>query len=115
MDDPRPAKRHRADSNEWFFMRRHFSKSPCRVCGSGWDSLHHLYPRGQGGDDAIENLIPLCGSGTTGCHGLVENHNRAARATVRATLTDANRWYLTYKLGHRAAGWLDSQYPEFAA
>lgn len=42
------------------------------------DSLHHRIPRGRGGGNAPENLILLCGSGTTGCHGWVEKNRSAA-------------------------------------
>lgn len=110
--DPKPERRHRADSLEWRRIRLAHKGSGCRVCREPWDSLHHLYPRGQGGDDCYENMVPLCGSGTSGCHGLVEAHDPVARAAVRYSLSDQNKWYLTYKLGHRAAGWLDAQYPE---
>lgn len=50
--------------------------------GIGW-SLHHRQPRGMGGSKAVYvnlpgNLLVLCGSGTTGCHGWVEaNRERA--------------------------------------
>jgi hypothetical protein len=51
--------------------------------GIGW-SIHHRIPRGMGGtkDPKVSspaNLIVLCGSGTTGCHGDVESY-RDARA-----------------------------------
>lgn len=44
-------------------------------------SLHHRIPRGMGGTKAAwidqpANLISLCGSGTTGCHGWVEHGDR---------------------------------------
>jgi hypothetical protein len=42
-------------------------------------SVHHLLNRSQGGKDAASNLILLCGSGTTGCHGWVTEHPRQAR------------------------------------
>jgi hypothetical protein len=32
-------------------------------------NTHHLLGKGQSGDDDPANLIPLCGSGSTGCHG----------------------------------------------
>lgn len=56
----------------------------CERCGASssqfW-SVHHRRPRGMGGSKRPEvngpaNLILLCGSGTTGCHGWVEA-NRA--------------------------------------
>lgn len=59
----------------------------CVVCGIGWGpvpfSLHHRRNRGSGGssDPAINapsNLLTVCGTGTTGCHGwITENRNRA--------------------------------------
>lgn len=55
--------------------------------GEGW-SLQHRMPRGSGGtpDPRINlpsNLLVACGSGTTGCHGLIENQLRAAAYEVR--------------------------------
>lgn len=42
--------------------------------GGGQLSLHHVLPKGSPyfGDDVEGNLVMLCGSGTTGHHGLVE-------------------------------------------
>ena len=47
-------------------------------------SVHHRTPRGMGGSVKKEinesaNLIVLCGSGTTGCHGWVESNRTEAR------------------------------------
>lgn len=65
----------------------------CEVCGRslylvdvGWHtphSIHHRRPRAMGGSTAVDtnlpsNLLLLCGTGTTGCHGLIE----ADRATA---------------------------------
>jgi hypothetical protein len=59
----------------------------CVRCGflidPGNYSIHHRKPRGMGGtkDPAISrlsNLLALCGSGTTGCHGWVESSRRLA-------------------------------------
>ena len=50
----------------------------------GWDwSLQHRRPRGMGGTRLAEinspaNLLLLCGSATTGCHGYVERERAAA-------------------------------------
>lgn len=41
----------------------------CGACGRPAGSVHHVIPRGERGDDVLENLITLCGNGTTGCHG----------------------------------------------
>lgn len=52
----------------------------CVVCGLGWGSvpfsIHHRRNRGSGGssDPAINapsNLLTVCGTGTTGCHGWI--------------------------------------------
>lgn len=73
----------------------------CALCGNP-GSLHHVYPRGQGGDDLPENLVGLCGSGTTGHHGLIENGDVPARLELGAVLlTDRPDviFYMTGKLG----------------
>lgn len=51
----------------------------CGQAGASTYSVHHRRPRGMGGTkrletDAATNLVLLCGSGTTGCHGWVESH-----------------------------------------
>lgn len=61
----------------------------CERCGgslTGWDawSLHHRRARGMGGTrrastESVANLVVLCGSGTTGCHGWVESNRDQAR------------------------------------
>lgn len=53
----------------------------CVRCGEVGGSIHHRVPRRMGGTKDIRsydmrNLVTLCGSGTTGCHGWVES-NRA--------------------------------------
>jgi hypothetical protein len=50
--------------------------------GMGW-SAHHRTPRGSGGSKAwwinlAANIILLCGSGVTGCHGEAETHRKDA-------------------------------------
>lgn len=62
----------------------------CVRCGRyvgpfGDYSIHHRRPRAMGGTkrpetDLPANLITLCGSGTTGCHGQVESRREDARA-----------------------------------
>lgn len=55
----------------------------CRRCGRTWlddfcdFSRHHRIPHGAGGSalvDRASNVVTLCGSGTTGCHGHVEEN-----------------------------------------
>jgi hypothetical protein len=65
------------------------AQNRCERCGTAdalrW-SLHHRKPRGMGGskDPAMNspaNILLLCGSGTTGCHGWVESHREEAYET----------------------------------
>lgn len=65
--------------------REHYS---CALCGMGigpegrgigW-SVHHRLRRSQGVDHSIQNVIILCGSGTTQCHGWVHANPSDARA-----------------------------------
>ena len=60
----------------------------CEICGNKlgdnqFYSIHHRIPRGMGGTDRPElnqpqNLLSLCGSGTTGCHGYIESNRTEA-------------------------------------
>lgn len=47
----------------------------CELCfaarATNW---HHRKNRSQGGTNDLSNAMHLCGSGTTGCHGLVTEH-----------------------------------------
>ncbi|MFJ5532450.1 HNH endonuclease [Streptomyces sp. NPDC093261] len=52
----------------------------------GDHSIHHRRPRGMGGSsdpatNSPANLLLLCGSGVTGCHGWVETHRELAYQT----------------------------------
>lgn len=61
------------------------ANSVCELCYGPLSqmSVHHRKPRQMGGSRLAwindpENLLALCGSGTTGCHGYVESHRRVA-------------------------------------
>ncbi|MGV0785194.1 HNH endonuclease [Mycolicibacterium sp. XJ775] len=45
--------------------------SRCEICGEPANNAHHRRNKSQGGQDRLANLMLLCGSGTTGCHGEV--------------------------------------------
>lgn len=52
----------------------------CVRCGViGAHNRHHRLLRSQGGRDLGSNLISLCGSGTTGCHGWVHANPEQAQ------------------------------------
>ena len=74
-----------ADVVDGALEREHYS---CALCGMGigpegrgvgW-SVHHRLRRSQGVDHSIQNVIILCGSGTTQCHGWVHANPADARA-----------------------------------
>jgi hypothetical protein len=111
LADPKPRKRVRASQAEWSDLHLHFSTDLCWLCGQAWDSLHHIIGRGRGGDDVIENLAPVCGNGTMGCHGLLEARNAWARSELRRALRPQNLRYLERKLGPCWLAWLDRKYP----
>lgn len=66
--DPKPEPRVR---DPGLLRELHLEWKECALCGSTDKlSLHHIskHPR----DDVRGNLVMLCGSGTTGCHGKIE-------------------------------------------
>ena len=82
----------------------------CVRCGrdlsDGSGNLQHRRARGMGGTRKVdvngpENLILLCGSGTTGCHGHVESHREEARRAGWAVsqADDPGRVPVTYPGG----------------
>jgi hypothetical protein len=106
--------RYVASEKEWLALYE-AKLGPCRVCGRGGPagigcSLHHLVPKSQLGDDVAGNLVPLCGSGTTGCHGHVENRSRFHRSILRGKLTEEERDYV---IGRQGEGWFDRHYPDW--
>lgn len=69
----------------------------CEVCARQMaTNTHHRRPRGMGGSrdpitDSVVNLLRLCGSGTTGCHGWIESHRECSYdlgLLVRRTVSD---------------------------
>lgn len=99
--DPKPLKRVKADRAGWERIREEkLTGRSCRVCVAFIaGTLHHLVPRSLGGDDVADNLVPLCGSGTTGCHGLVEARDPWACSLLGFRLTEAERAYVIGKKG----------------
>lgn len=82
----------------------------CRLCGAAANvrglTRHHLVPKGQGGDDIDENIVPLCGDGTRGCHAEVEYRTAGYRQRLRAKLSPDEYAYIIDKKG---ASWLNSR------
>ena len=118
QSDPKPARRLRADKRERQQLRME-KLGPCRGCAPETLSpfpvtIHHLVPRSLGGDDVADNLIPLCGDGSTGCHGLWESgwpadEARIVTARIRASLSAGESGYVVRKKGEV---FLDRYYPK---
>lgn len=90
----------------------------CVWCGASSPlTLQHRVPRGAGGtklaaSNSPANLVTLCGSGTTGCHGKVESNRLAAieeglivrrgtdPATVPVFYARTGEWFLLRIEGH---------------
>lgn len=116
MGDPKPPPRVRDPE----LMRRlHIEWRECALCqaslgGTTPLSLHHVVRRGRGGDDVRANLVMLCGSGTTGCHGRVEAHDPLARLLLHDYLLDHRddtMEYLAYRFpAEGAERWLARVY-----
>ena len=110
ITDPKPAKR--IVDGDAGRIKIAF-EGRCRCCGRAWSlNRAHLVARGQGGDDVDDNIVPLCGSGTTGCHGALTAHTRDWRivaARLRENLTPAEVAYCVEK---KSQDWLDRTYPE---
>jgi hypothetical protein len=83
----------------------------CEYCGkydttaNGMWSVHHRKPRGMGGSKSSEanspmNLLLLCGSGVTGCHGYFEsNRTEGYEKKVLLRQSDEMSPYFTDKKG----------------
>ena len=74
----------------------------CVICGDHAESTHHVYPRGQGGDDVPHNFVSTCGHGTAGCHGLLESEDEDTRRALGVHITKSRPdviLYLRTKLG----------------
>jgi hypothetical protein len=80
------------------------SKGRCEVgipgvCRGKAESRHHRLDRGQGGPNLIDNLLHLCGSGTTGCHGYIEHHRKESYRKgwlLKMGTTDFSRGWVSY-------------------
>lgn len=57
----------------------HLCEVGLRGCFRRANNAHHRKNRSQGGTDDLSNLLLLCGSGTTGCHGWITEHPGEAK------------------------------------
>jgi len=84
----------------------------CRACGRGGPlNRAHLVPKGQRGDDVDENIVPLCGSGSTGCHGALTDHRNGWLLVAAALRADLTADEIAYCIQKKGEDWLDRTYP----
>lgn len=117
---PKPAKRVRLARRPWKRLRdRVCATGRCVGCtlyrGPEWLDAHHVYGRDLGGDDVVENLVPLCRT----CHDDLHDHApgwELIAARIRRVVADSHAMllYLVRKLGtvDAARVFLDRYYPE---
>jgi hypothetical protein len=86
------------------------SNGVCEVCGRARASnAQHRKNRSQGGSWDLSNLLHVCGSGTTGCHGLIHANPLKSYAngwSVRGALTPADMPALIHTPLGRIYVWL---------
>lgn len=108
--DPKPAKRIK---NTKVMKGLHARGVVCVLCGNP-GTLHHVYARGQGGDDVPENLVGLCGDGVRLHHGAIENGDVQARMQLGEYLMAERAdviFYIQDKLGEEAGReWLRQRF-----
>lgn len=106
--DPKRRRRH-VETPGWWKKQQRRKTGKCVLCRrTRKTSWHHLVPRSQGGGDVEENLVELCGDGTTGCHGDIEARRRGARHHLRSKLTVAQTAYI---IGRTNRDWIERHYP----
>ena len=88
--DPKPLRRIRDPEA----MRRAHRAGDCCVVNA-----HHVVSRARGGDDITDNLVLLCGSGTTGCHGEFHAGVSEVAKKIGEALTPAHILYVRTRLG----------------
>lgn len=101
LRDEKPARRIKASPRDWLRIRAtKLNAQRCRICSEKpAESLHHICPKSLRGDDVAENMVGLCGDGTTGCHGLVEARDGWACSLLGQRLTAVEREYVLEKKG----------------
>lgn len=104
--DPKPKAR---KVNRAGGRKKLLTEGRCRICERNLPlTRHHLVPKSLGGSDVDDNIVPLCGDGVRGCHGLIEARDPIACSTLRAKLTKKETAYV---LKRKNAVFLDRYYP----
>lgn len=88
-------------------------------CGARAESVHHLLG-GSRRANVLENLVPLCGDGTRGCHGVYTTHHRLGTGrtwldvatAIRETLEEQYPDRIAYLVAEVNETGLDRLYPK---
>jgi len=64
----------------------HHQRHVCLHCGAPWPTAAHLL-RGTRREDVLEALVPLCGGGSSGCHGAFDEGHSYHSMTLCKTVT----------------------------
>lgn len=71
----------------------------CRVCEGPGATFHHVPKRSQGGINCYDAGAAVCGSGTTGCHGLIEAGDAEACAAYGMNMHSQEIAYVLWLYG----------------
>jgi hypothetical protein len=107
-------KRKRQNRDAWQILRERVLKLDriCVVCKQRpSESVHHVVPKDFSGDDVAHNLVGVCGTGTTRCHGLLESRDPWACDALRERLFNVKPMILRYVLDTVGQPWFDDRYP----
>ena len=110
LPNPKPARLPRKPYRRQVASRKQWARivaektGPCRVCGSVENGrmeskiqLHHLVPRSRGGDDTLDNIVPLCRR----CHELVTIGDTQSVRKLAGNMLPAEVAYLERKTKER--------------
>lgn len=110
--DPKPPAREKDPDAR---KKARLAADACAACGRGGIPLnmHHVLYGADGRHDDPNNLLPLCGSGTTGCHGKLHAFDPDTLANVGAAIADRPGIiaFIVERLGEeRGKGYLRRRY-----
>jgi len=108
--DPKPVKRKRKAIrviDPKATTRAVLAQPRCSCCPAPSATGHHVIAKGgpHFGDDVPENIVAVCGSGTTGCHGLIEGADPEARAALGLFLVEKRPEVIRYVQGKIGVGY----------
>ena len=95
--DPKPGHR-RTEKNPAAMRAWTASHYECVACGEQGANAHHVLERDDGGDDVPENLVTVCGSGTSRCHGALHGNTYVVEHPRIGTVRRDREW-VAWRIG----------------